>query len=641
MLPAFGLLVFISVEARERDTASRDAVRYADTMSLEVEHSIGSVEDLLQALAQRYAVMTLDAEACNEVLAGTTDSFSAYEDAHFIVADTRGDVLCSGGSPEAGDTPIDIGERSYFQRVLESGAFAVGEYEMDAATGLAQIAFAQPVYVGAELVGVISATLPLDALSGKAGDVPLPDGAVYRLVDRDGTVLATNQDAETWVGRSVAQSGLARSTDGITGVVELAGLDNSRRLYGFTQVGAPNTTGLTLTVGTPISVGYGALERDLRRNLALLALVAVLAMFAVWLGSVFLSRQTRQLIADVQRYARGETGWHAPKERGGVREITELHNAFDTMASVIDLRDAQRREAAQELEESNVQLERRVAGRTRELNERNQHLEYEIEQRKAAEAEMERYGLELSRINTDLEEFTYAVSHDLKAPLRGISGFAAMVLEDESESLSDTARENLGVVTQSAEQMRRLIDDLLALSRIARTENDYAEVSMQEEVRGVESEVTYALQEKGIALEVADDLPAIYTGPVGVRQVLRNLIGNAVKYNDNPRPVIEVGWRQDHAGSYTFFVRDNGKGIDARFHEKVFKIFQRLDPQLETEGTGIGLTICKKAIESLGGIIWVDSEPGEGSTFYFSLPITRPEVGYQEPANLAGGRQSA
>jgi light-regulated signal transduction histidine kinase (bacteriophytochrome) len=216
-----------------------------------------------------------------------------------------------------------------------------------------------------------------------------------------------------------------------------------------------------------------------------------------------------------------------------------------------------------------------------------------------------------------------------------------MVLEDNSESLNESARENLTVVMQSAEQMRRLIDDLLSLSRIARTENGHSDISMLDEVREVESEMAYVIKEKGIVLKIADDLPVIHSGPVRVKQILRNLISNAVKYDESAKPVIEVGWQQDNAASHTFFVRDNGKGIDARFHDRIFGIFQRLDPRLETEGTGIGLTICKKAVESLDGRIWVESEPGEGSTFYFSLPITCVEANHQSAPDPARGRQSA
>ncbi len=394
-------------------------------------------------------------------------------------------------------------------------------------------------------------------------------------------------------------------------------------------------------VGVPTSVAFGAINRDMVRNLALLGVVAGVALIAVWMGSGFLTRQTRHLIEDVQGYARGETRQHVPKGRGAVSEITELYNAFDAMASVIDLREVERGEAVEELEEANAHLERRVAGRTRELSTRNMRLEHEVEQRKLAETELERYAVELSRTNEDLEAFTYAVSHDLKAPLRGISGFASMVMEDNADTLDETACENLTIVMESAGQMRRLIDDLLNLSRIARNENGYVDMSMLEAVREVESEIAYALKEKGIVLKVADDLPTIHSGPIRVKQVLRNLLGNALKYDDNPNPKIEVGWQQDDAASYTFFVRDNGKGIDKRFQDRIFGIFQRLDPKLESEGTGIGLTICKKAIESLDGRIWVESELGAGSTFYFSLPITNTEATDQPAPDPARGRQSA
>jgi signal transduction histidine kinase len=643
-LPAFALIVFVAVEQRshERDVASDSALRYAETMGLELKLSVDSIQELLESLAKNPVILERNVDACNQFLTGMKSSFPAYKDANFFAADERGNIYCADIASDPGEPQVNIADRPYFQQVRTTNDFAVGEYQVGRLSGVTNIALAEPVFKGGEFSGVVLASMPLDVLSHRIAAVPLPEGSVYRLLDRHSTVLATNLDPKVWVGQQVSNSGLGALLGKTAGSMELTGLDDRTRLYGYTPVGDPVADGLTLTVGIPTDVAYGNIDRDMIRNLTLLAVVTVLSMTAAWVGAeVFVGKQTRRLVRDVRRYASGDTKWQSPRERGGIAELGELRDAFDNLVAELAVKDEQRSASASELEEVNAHLERRVAGRTQELNERNDRMGYEIEQRKAAEAEMQRYAADLAKVNQDLEEFTYAVSHDLKAPLRGISGFASMVIEDNATNLDDAARENLTIIMQGAEQMRRLIDDLLQLSRIGRTEDDAAEVSMLEEVREIESEMKFALQERGIVLNVASDLPVMHSGRVRIKQVLRNLIGNAVKYDDGPNPVIEVGWHQNELGSYTFFVRDNGKGIDPRFHDRIFRVFQRLDPRQETEGTGIGLTICKKAVESLGGKIWVESEPGAGSTFFFSLPITNVEATHEQPPAFVGGGQPA
>jgi light-regulated signal transduction histidine kinase (bacteriophytochrome) len=146
--------------------------------------------------------------------------------------------------------------------------------------------------------------------------------------------------------------------------------------------------------------------------------------------------------------------------------------------------------------------------------------------------------------------------------------------------------------------------------------------------------MAFALKEKGVELRLAGDLPAAVCDSVRIRQVFENLVSNAIKYNDNPQPVIDIGCREDDR-AYTFYVRDNGSGIDPRYSEKVFRIFQRLVAREEHEGTGVGLTICKKIVEAHGGRIWVESEgKGKGSTFFFTISrALKPSAGAKEAAN--------
>ena len=240
---------------------------------------------------------------------------------------------------------------------------------------------------------------------------------------------------------------------------------------------------------------------------------------------------------------------------------------------------------------------------------------------------------ELARANAELEDFTYSVSHDLKEPLRAIEAFSAFLAEDYGDKLDEEGQRYISVVRENAVRMRDLIEDLLRLSRIGRMHHEYTTVSAEALVEDVCRDLAFALEEKKVDLRVQPGLPALTCDEVHMKQVFKNLISNAVKFNDKTRPVVEVACRDDN-GAYTFSISDNGIGIDPQYHEKIFKIFQRLNRREEYKDTGVGLTICKKVVEAHGGAIWVEqSRAGEGTTFSFTIP-KQPQG-----AGEAGGKQ--
>jgi PAS domain S-box-containing protein len=243
----------------------------------------------------------------------------------------------------------------------------------------------------------------------------------------------------------------------------------------------------------------------------------------------------------------------------------------------------------------------------------------DITERKRAEDAIARQTNELTRINAELEDFTHSVSHDLKEPLRGIEAFAGFLAEDYGDKLDDQGRRYVDVLRDSAVRMKTLIDDLLQLSRIGRTRYEYATTPIRSLVEDVQLELSYAIQQKHAEITVDPGLPSVPCDKTRIREVFKNLMSNAIKYNDKPAPEVKIDCRLDN-GSYVFAVRDNGIGIAPEFHEKIFKIFQRLHHRDEYEGTGVGLAICKKVVEGHGGRIWVESAPGQGTSFLFTLP---------------------
>jgi len=237
-----------------------------------------------------------------------------------------------------------------------------------------------------------------------------------------------------------------------------------------------------------------------------------------------------------------------------------------------------------------------------------------------AQEALARKAQELARVNSELEDFTYSVSHDLKEPLRAIEAFSAFLAEDYSDKLDEEGQRYISVVRENAVRMRDLIEDLLRLSRIGRVTHEYTTVSAEALVEDVCRDLAFALEEKKVDLRVQPDLPGITCDEVHMKQVFKNLISNAIKFNDKPRPVVQVACRDDN-GAYTFSIRDNGLGIDQQYYEKIFKIFQRLNRREDYKDTGVGLTICKKVVEAHGGTIWVEeSRVGEGTTFSFTIP---------------------
>jgi len=243
----------------------------------------------------------------------------------------------------------------------------------------------------------------------------------------------------------------------------------------------------------------------------------------------------------------------------------------------------------------------------------------DITQRIHLEEQLEAKAAELAHSNKELESFTYVVSHDLKEPLRSISAFSTFLLEDYKEKLDDQGVEYLAILVRSAERMRQLIEDLLELSRIGRVREMASWVDLNSLLPEVAEDLSTAIEERKVHLRIEPELPQVYGEMVRIRQLFANLISNAIKFNSNPQPEVEVGFRPG-TRTNTFYVKDNGPGIDPRYHEKIFQIFQRLGLRDEVEGTGAGLTICRKIVEDLGGQLWVESREGQGANFLFTMP---------------------
>lgn len=226
---------------------------------------------------------------------------------------------------------------------------------------------------------------------------------------------------------------------------------------------------------------------------------------------------------------------------------------------------------------------------------------------------------ELEFANKELESFSYSVSHDLRAPLRAISGYMRMLEEDYSATLNDDAKILIEKSLTNAKKMNELIEGMLQLSRMGRKELIKAPVAMKQLAENIFKSLSETGEHKNIDLTI-DNLPNVQADETLIRQVWTNYISNAIKYSSNkPISKIHIG-SQENEHNVIYFVKDNGAGFDMKYSDKLFGVFQRLHSPDEFEGTGVGLSIVKTIAKKHGGNVWADATPNEGATFYFSLP---------------------
>lgn len=232
---------------------------------------------------------------------------------------------------------------------------------------------------------------------------------------------------------------------------------------------------------------------------------------------------------------------------------------------------------------------------------------------------------QLVSANKELESFSYSISHDLRAPIRGIGGFTQILMEDYGVNFDAEGKRIIGKIIENAKQMGQLVDDLLEFSRLGRTELAEKEISMKELATTVYKELMNLESGREIFFEI-QDIPNVRADQPAVRQLWVNLISNAIKYTKKTgSPVIQIGFMESEEGT-VFYVKDNGAGFNMQYYHKLFGVFQRLHSNSDFEGTGVGLAIVKRIASRHGGNVWAESKEGEGATFYFTLPGQDPKL---------------
>jgi signal transduction histidine kinase len=282
-------------------------------------------------------------------------------------------------------------------------------------------------------------------------------------------------------------------------------------------------------------------------------------------------------------------------------------------------------EALKDLRRAHDELEERVQERTAELASANQALQVEIGERIRAEEQLQRHATELERSNQELQQFAYVASHDLQEPLRMVTSYVQLLERRYRDQFDADANDFMDFVVEGANRMQQLIKGLLAYSRVGTQGKPFESVDCQRVVGHVLGNLQVAIEDSR-ATVTHDPLPTVTADPTQLVQLFQNLLGNALKFRNAEPPQIHIGaeWQDNGASGkgaqWLFSVQDNGIGLEPQYAEQIFLIFQRLHTRDEYPGTGIGLSICKRIVERHEGRIWVESQLGEGATFFFTLP---------------------
>ena len=376
--------------------------------------------------------------------------------------------------------------------------------------------------------------------------------------------------------------------------------------------------GDALEVSSPIQIGSetigvvqfgfsaGPVEAEIKRLILqhiwqglLLIAMGVVTCYVI---SRYATRPLQTLAAAASNIGRDDL--NNPISVGGVKEVVALGNALDGMKL--------------ELHGLYLDLEQQVADRTHELSIANEELKIEISERKRAQETLAQHAISLESINAELEALSYSVSHDLRAPLRGMVGLSQALLEDYADKLDGQGKDYLQRVSASGQRMGLLIDDLLKLSQMTRDEMRRETVDLSALVREIALELQESQPDRRVEFVIAEGLIAKGDERL-LRIALENLLGNAWKFTaKHPSARIEFGVTQ-HEGEPAYFVRDDGAGFEMVYAELLFGAFQRLHSPFDFEGTGIGLASVKRIIGRHGGRVWAEGVVEQGATFYFTL----------------------
>jgi signal transduction histidine kinase len=589
-LPALGIIVYSGLKERTNDylKAVIESQRLAENLADKQEYLVREARQFGRLLAELPEVRGRKGDRVRNILVSALANNPQYR--NILIADDSGEVWVSA-VPVTGK--YTVADRLYFKNARATGQFTAGEYVLSKVAGKPTMHLASPLSYNGKFHGVIILSLDLEVIRSTLGSLQLPANANYVLVDRNGIILSRGRELGENVGKPIKSEDFTKMVEGPDKhTYEFTRKDGERRIvtYRKLRLEGEQAPYMYIRAGMSIKESVAAANRQLFYNLATLLPFVILSFVIVLvIGKRSIADRVEKLQDAAHQIADGDLEVRvAPLVRGG--EFGELALSFDHMAARLGENLADIRLAQHHIKSLNADLEQKVARRTAQL-----------------EASVK-----------ELEAFSYTVSHDLRAPLRHINGFSAILNEELGSDISPQCHDHLQRICDASNKMGMLIDDLLEFSRINREEVKHESVDLSK----IASEIVVMLKEtepeRTVEVIIASGLTAEGDATL-LRMVLQNLLGNAWKYTGrNPAALIELG-NCSIQGEEVFYVKDNGAGFDMQYKDKLFTVFQRLHGN-EYKGTGIGLATVEKIIQRHNGRIWAESIVGKGATFFFALP---------------------
>lgn len=532
-----------------------------------------------------YAVSDLPSIYQHQFLSEITATYPRFTALYLLNSKGRVQVEAANTRALSG---LDLSRERFFAPAIQARAPYFSTPFISLSTQHIAVTGVIPILRGGELRGLLVGELDLGILQQTVETVEVGEQGESFILDPQGTFVAHPNPAWVHEQKNISNLPLFQQADSREALFQIF-YDQEREAW---LIGSARQIewGWVIMTTQPLSVAA--------RPLILLLVISVLAfggsialfIWAQLTSAHRISEPILRLTQDVDRLASGEHPASQAHHYYEFREVISLYQRFTHMADAI-------RERTTALEQTNTAL-----------NTLNAELEMRVRQRTA----------DLELVNQDLSSFAYVVSHDLKAPLRAIGRLTHWLVTDYAAAFDEHGKEMSALLIGRVKRMDNLIEGILEYSRIGRLEGAAATVDLNQVVEEVLDSLA---PPDHITIRILHELPTLVLNRTRITQVFQNLLSNAITFLDKPQGDIMIDCAADGDG-WVFSIRDNGPGIDPKYFDRIFQIFQTLQARDTLESTGIGLSLVKRIIEWYGGRVWVESTPGQGSVFWFRLPKT-------------------
>ena len=594
-LPALGTIIYSGLTARNADyrKAVVESQKLADNLAESQEDVVREAQLLSRLLTELPEIQSGNGVKAQPILASTLKDNPQFQ--NILLADASGDVWASA-IPLDKHKKVSAAGRVYFNNAMKTLRFSAGEYVISRSTGKPTIHLASPIVFHGSFHGAVIINIDLDVMRAILGRSQLPANTNYVLVDRNGTILSRGKAFGEAVGKPIKAEDLKKMQEGPDrDTYEFARKDGEQRIvtYRKLRLAGEKDPYMYVRAGLSLDEAVASANRQMFYNLITLLPFVVSAFFIVLIiGKRSITDRIATLRLASDKIAEGDLESRvAPLVQGG--ELGALALSIDHMAGRLAANLDEIHHAQAEIRNLNAYLEQKVAYRTAQLE----------------------------SLIREQEAFNYTVSHDLRAPLRHINGFSAILKEELGRDLSPECSTYLDRIGSASDKMGQLIQDLLDFSQITRKELQPDEINISQIAAEIMQMLAETDPERRVETIIAPEL-VVRADKALLRIALQNLLDNAWKYtSETAAPRIELG-RCSNNGEEVFFVRDNGAGFDMAYRDKLFVVFQRLHGNNYT-GTGIGLATVEKIIQRHNGRIWAEGKVHEGATFYFTIATAK------------------